>query len=512
MDSEKPSNKNLTVPATNMDINTSYQGASSTSSPPVGFSTTNKTFEEVILNNIRRLEYLCQELQYPQSFKRAAIELGLWCKDPRAYMPETENALFQCVSLVRAKSPTKGFHLLLGWYVLRVIVSFSHCFSPEKAAVLRRWFSELSKCALAYKSVMKPFENMNLVPTCEQEKQKSFNLKFSAFSEKIVSPISSSTYASLEDLYNDSFFLEDATLYKVSPKHDDNNIRIPFRIPEALQEECNQGKARVQLSAYAKGTENCEWPIKMNIFVDGKIALFQRKRLVYVTVENKIVVFGVDSPIVLNNVSDIEIVFEGGQCACAFEFAIKSYRPVSFSDLIKKVESQAQIAKAETLKYISESNNRVSLSCPLKDSRMVIPVKGTACQHLQAFDFLNYLSYNSRAYQFKCPVCNKDAPLSELRVDELSKELLSMTLTTEITLDANGVAKKESPKRELQAPKRELQADNAPNKRLRIQTQFAAIHNPGPNTAAIMTPNTEASLKREISSYVEDEHTLKYLN
>lgn len=53
------------------------------------------------------------------------------------------------------------------------------------------------------------------------------------------------------------------------------------------------------------------------------------------------------------------------------------------------------------------SSMKVSLRCPLALTRIVTPVKGQKCQHVQCFDLDTFLQYARRSSKFECPVCNK---------------------------------------------------------------------------------------------------------
>ncbi|RKP16449.1 hypothetical protein ROZALSC1DRAFT_25267, partial [Rozella allomycis CSF55] len=109
--------------------------------------------DDIVANNIRRLQYLNSELKSASTFKRAALELGRWCKDQRAYMKETEDVLHMCMRTIRLVSPQKGYNLLLG------------CHAED----LKKWFKELSKMVLIYKDNMRPLST-SLKPSCVEDK------------------------------------------------------------------------------------------------------------------------------------------------------------------------------------------------------------------------------------------------------------------------------------------------------------------------------------------------------
>ena len=53
----------------------------------------------------------------------------------------------------------------------------------------------------------------------------------------------------------------------------------------------------------------------------------------------------------------------------------------------------------------------MSLLCPITFKRMTLPARGIDCVHIQCFDLESYLKCNSEKLVWKCPVCNKIAPL-----------------------------------------------------------------------------------------------------
>lgn len=62
---------------------------------------------------------------------------------------------------------------------------------------------------------------------------------------------------------------------------------------------------------------------------------------------------------------------------------------------------------------------QVSLICPLSRSKMVVPCRGTKCQHVQCFDAYAYLALNESTLHpsWRCPVCGASVLLEDMRVD-----------------------------------------------------------------------------------------------
>lgn len=74
----------------------------------------------------------------------------------------------------------------------------------------------------------------------------------------------------------------------------------------------------------------------------------------------------------------------------------------------------------------------VSLNCPLKRARLVVPCRGVDCKHLQCFDALAYLRLNEATVRplWRCPVCDRDVSVQELCLDLFTRELLQRVAKT----------------------------------------------------------------------------------
>merc|ERR1719356_1873838 len=76
-------------------------------------------------------------------------------------------------------------------------------------------------------------------------------------------------------------------------------------------------------------------------------------------------------------------------------------------------------------------SNRLKLRCPLSFERVVIPVRGEQCMHLQCFGLQAYLESNMKMRalnnRWTCPVCNTSLRPQDLRVDGYVEKALSET-------------------------------------------------------------------------------------
>ncbi|KAL1916682.1 uncharacterized protein VTP21DRAFT_5386 [Calcarisporiella thermophila] len=104
-----------------------------TTGSAVGMNTEEKR-RQVIANNNRQLKELQKLLQLRESFPRACQQLVEWCKDERAYHPETDDALFACLQYIHYYGPRYNF--IEAARVFQVVSQFLDRFSREQAAKL----------------------------------------------------------------------------------------------------------------------------------------------------------------------------------------------------------------------------------------------------------------------------------------------------------------------------------------------------------------------------------------
>ncbi|KAM7301101.1 E3 SUMO-protein ligase PIAS2 [Ixodes scapularis] len=114
----------------------------------------------------------------------------------------------------------------------------------------------------------------------------------------------------------------------------------------------------------------------------------------------------------------------------------------------------------------------VSLNCPLKRARLVVPCRGADCRHVQCFDALAYLRLNEATVRplWRCPVCDKDVDVRALRLDLFTLEVLRQVaescdavklfgggLWTAVDKRADVICIEDSPARPLRLVNRELE-------------------------------------------------------
>lgn len=101
---------------------------------------------------------------------------------------------------------------------------------------------------------------------------------------------------------------------------------------------------------------------------------------------------------------------------------IEHTKSLQSKGLITPTESLFEISRQGVVKFLTNpdgltvSSMKVSLRCPLALTRIVTPVKGKLCQHVQCFDLNNFLEYTRRSSKFDCPVCNKSTAYPEMLI------------------------------------------------------------------------------------------------
>ncbi|KAI7753494.1 hypothetical protein M8C21_023885 [Ambrosia artemisiifolia] len=85
---------------------------------------------------------------------------------------------------------------------------------------------------------------------------------------------------------------------------------------------------------------------------------------------------------------------------------------------------------------IVEGPSRISLNCPISFKRITTPVKGHLCKHRQCFDFDNYVDINSRRPSWRCPHCSQSVCFTDIRIDQVLKEV-SVSIS-HVTISADG--------------------------------------------------------------------------
>ncbi|KAH7710261.1 MIZ/SPRING zinc finger domain containing protein [Aphelenchoides avenae] len=104
-------------------------------------------------------------------------------------------------------------------------------------------------------------------------------------------------------------------------------------------------------------------------------------------------------------------------------------------------QSKHRISKAEAIKAIKRffkpgdievTAKNVPLICPLSKSRIVTPVRGLFCKHVECFDLRSFLEYHTNDAYWECPFtfCRTKLNCDQLRFDEFFSSILQNTRST----------------------------------------------------------------------------------
>lgn len=120
-----------------------------------------------------------------------------------------------------------------------------------------------------------------------------------------------------------------------------------------------------------------------------------------------------------------------------YHIAVEQVKPLTIARLLDDLEEfcvdqrkvteemvHAKLKSDDSDFEIETDTLNISLMCPLLNARMSLPGRSKYCQHVQCFDLKSYIMMNERKSTWKCPVCTRDAPYNDLRIDQLTREIL----------------------------------------------------------------------------------------
>ncbi|KAH7719705.1 zinc finger protein [Aphelenchoides avenae] len=89
----------------------------------------------------------------------------------------------------------------------------------------------------------------------------------------------------------------------------------------------------------------------------------------------------------------------------------------------------AAIKKYFTSDDVQVTAKRVSMVCPVSQSRIKVPARGVNCRHLECFDLRSYLLYHTMLAFWECPYtfCKAKVFCDQLRVDEYFTAVVDAT-------------------------------------------------------------------------------------
>ncbi|XP_051119482.1 E4 SUMO-protein ligase PIAL2 isoform X2 [Andrographis paniculata] len=104
--------------------------------------------------------------------------------------------------------------------------------------------------------------------------------------------------------------------------------------------------------------------------------------------------------------------------------AVAIMKQNSNTDISALQDHEEQPKAVDSDSDILEGASRISLICPISHQRIVTPVKGHLCNHMQCFDYNSYVEINSRKPSWRCPCCNQHACFTEIRIDQKMVKIL----------------------------------------------------------------------------------------
>lgn len=118
-------------------------------------------------------------------------------------------------------------------------------------------------------------------------------------------------------------------------------------------------------------------------------------------------------------------------------------RCVSVERLVKAIpQTEEEVGRKRIMDSFGRGDGvercKVSLLDPLVRTRIVIPVRGRLCGHLQCFDLTNYLLMNERIRRWQCPCCSTNVPYTDLYIDSFFTSVIQGMTEDEVVFDKSG--------------------------------------------------------------------------
>ncbi|XP_038596260.1 E3 SUMO-protein ligase PIAS3-like [Tachyglossus aculeatus] len=120
-----------------------------------------------------------------------------------------------------------------------------------------------------------------------------------------------------------------------------------------------------------------------------------------------------------------------------YAMSLRWVKQLTTDDLLRELRAKDIFPAYRTRAMIQEemkakegeataSSFRISLICPMGQSRMSVPCRALSCSHLQTFDAVQYLQQNKEKETWRCPICVKKAYFKNLVVDEFFLNVLDI--------------------------------------------------------------------------------------
>jgi hypothetical protein len=111
--------------------------------------------------------------------------------------------------------------------------------------------------------------------------------------------------------------------------------------------------------------------------------------------------------------------------------SIEWRNPDTIEDIVQEIINEKQMEIPPMMNIITDE-------CPLGKKQIVVPGRGSECQHCQCFDLSTFIKYGQSTGDWKCPICGKLLSIDSLRYDpSFLKNCGTLFLGDEFTEDAN---------------------------------------------------------------------------
>jgi len=242
--------------------------------------------------------------------------------------------------------------------------------------------------------------------------------------------------------------------WEVKLKNVSNIHTNHFKILEELHSSIEgSDKHRVILTCYEEKDETkMVWPFCIkNIRCNGNILNITRKTPIFGNDGHVLQTNGIDLPFDIskfihseNNTIEIEtcklekspkeetinaffhidFIYVEEEEECKERIKNDKFKRERTLEIIKKQTIGNSIDSDDDDLIIIDSTVTISLKCPISLMRIVNPVRGIKCQHVQTFELDSFLSINYKHGKWVCPICNKRTTTADLKYDEWFSELL----------------------------------------------------------------------------------------
>ncbi|KAL3319949.1 hypothetical protein Ciccas_001377 [Cichlidogyrus casuarinus] len=101
-----------------------------------------------------------------------------------------------------------------------------------------------------------------------------------------------------------------------------------------------------------------------------------------------------------------------------YDFCIPATHALPKQEVLQMLKTKLKKGAGPSDLICDDDWLHLSTLCPLTRTRMVLPVRGYDCLHLECFDLSNYLIVNKKRPRWKCPICSNNCPFRHLRRDE----------------------------------------------------------------------------------------------